>query len=119
MLVVRWAGHDASGDTWEPLDNLTNYEEAIVAFERATSPGRSLLRRAPPPPPAIAAAPSPLLPPPGRRQDSLWNSQPPGDLRAAAALVRRMILYWWPRRVAGWQRGTVAARLCPHQQIDP
>jgi hypothetical protein len=23
-VLVRWAGCDASGDTWEPLDNLTN-----------------------------------------------------------------------------------------------
>ena len=32
---------------WEPLANLTNCEEAIATFERAT--GRSLPRRAPPP----------------------------------------------------------------------
>ena len=23
-VLVHWAGCDASGDTWEPLDNLTN-----------------------------------------------------------------------------------------------
>ena len=99
-VLVRWAGHDASGDTWEPLDNLTNCEEAVAAFERAT--GRSLPRRAPPPP-AAAAAPSPI-PPAGFTVDPA----PPGDLRAA--LVGRTILYWWPED--GWQRGTVA-RLCP------
>ena len=55
FVLLRWAGHDASGDTWEPLDNLTNCEEAVAAFERAT--GRSLPRRAPPPP--TAAAPPP------------------------------------------------------------
>ena len=27
--VLARAGHDASGDMWEQLDNLTNYEEAI------------------------------------------------------------------------------------------
>ena len=99
-VLVRWAGHDASGDTWEPLDNLTNCEEAVAAFERAT--GRSLPRRAPPPP-AAAAAPPPI-PPAGFTVDPA----PPGDLRAA--LVGRTILYWWPED--GWQRGTVA-RLCP------
>jgi hypothetical protein len=31
-VLVRWAGRDASGDTWEPLDNLTNCAEAIAAF---------------------------------------------------------------------------------------
>ena len=39
MLVpVRWAGHDAyeSGDAWEPLDNLSNREEAVAAFEWTT-----------------------------------------------------------------------------------
>ena len=25
-VLVCWVGHDASGDTWEPLDNLTNCE---------------------------------------------------------------------------------------------
>ena len=52
-VLVRWAGLDAAGDTWEPLDNLTNCEAAIAAFERAT--GRSLPRPAPPPPFAGAA----------------------------------------------------------------
>ena len=28
-VLVRWAGHDASGDAWEPLDNLTICEEAV------------------------------------------------------------------------------------------
>jgi hypothetical protein len=23
-VLVRWTGRDASGNTWEPLDNLTN-----------------------------------------------------------------------------------------------
>ena len=96
---MRWAGHDASGDTWEPLDNLTNCEEAVAAFERAT--GRSLPHRAPPP--AAAAAPPPI-PPAGFTVDLA----PPGDLRAAQ--VGRTILYWWPED--GWQRGIVA-RLCP------
>ncbi len=32
-VLVRWAGCDESGDTWEPLDNLTNCAEAIAAFE--------------------------------------------------------------------------------------
>ena len=45
-VLVRWAGHDASGDTWGPLDNLTDCEEAVAAFERATC--RSPPRPAPP-----------------------------------------------------------------------
>ena len=77
-VLVRWVRHDASGDTWEPLDNLTNFEEAIAAFERATS--RSLPRRARPPP----------IPPTGFTVDL----RPPGDL--GAALVGRTMLYWWP-----------------------
>ena len=52
-LLVRWAGSDASGDTWEPLDSLTECAEAISAFKRAT--GRVLPRPAPKPP-AVAAA---------------------------------------------------------------
>jgi hypothetical protein len=44
-VLVRWAGCDASGDTWEPLDNLTSCEEAISTFERAT--GRTLPRPTP------------------------------------------------------------------------
>ncbi len=48
-VLVRWTGLDASGDTWEPLENLTNCEDAIRAFEQA----RGLaLPRAPPPPPS-------------------------------------------------------------------
>ena len=45
-VLVRWTGLDAAGDTWELLDNLTNCEVAIAAFEHAT--GHSL--------PATAAA---------------------------------------------------------------
>jgi hypothetical protein len=101
-VLVRWAGSDASGDTWEPLDNLTNCEEAIAAFEQAT--GRSLPRPAPPPPAAAAAAPPPPFPPAGFTVDAA----PPGDL--GAPLVGRTLLYWWPDD--GWQRGTVA-RTCP------
>jgi hypothetical protein len=43
-ILVRWTGSDASGDTWEPLEHLTNCKEAIATFERAT--GRTLPRRA-------------------------------------------------------------------------
>jgi hypothetical protein len=102
-VLVRWAGRDASGDTWEPLDNLTNCAEAIAAFERAT--GRILPRPGPAPPAApAAAAPPPPIPPAGFTVDAA----PPGDL--GAALVGQRLLYWWPDE--GWQRGSVA-RLCP------
>ena len=49
-VLVRWTGLDAAGDTWEPLDNLTNCEDAIAAFEQATC--SSLPRPAQPPPTA-------------------------------------------------------------------
>ena len=103
-VLVRWAGLDAAGDTWEPLDNLTNCEAAITAFELAT--GRALPRPVPPPPGADSAgapatAPIPLA-------GYTVNVAPPGEL--GAALVGRTLLYWWPDD--GWQRGTVA-RLCP------
>ena len=35
QVLVRWAGRDASGETWEPLENLTNCDEAIRDFERS------------------------------------------------------------------------------------
>jgi hypothetical protein len=37
---VCWAGRDASGDLWEPLELLTNCETALVTFRQAT--GRAL-----------------------------------------------------------------------------
>ena len=100
-VFVRWTGLDSAGDKWEPLDNLTNWEDAIAAFEQAT--GRSLPRPAPPPPIGTAVAPPPI-PPTGFKVEAVL----PGDL--GAALVGRTVLYWWPDD--GWQRGTVA-RLCP------
>ena len=53
-VLVRWTGLDAAGDMWEPLDNLTNYEEAIAAFEHppALSPARRRHRRHSPAPSA-------------------------------------------------------------------
>ena len=92
-----------SGDTWEPVENLTNCEEAIAAFERAT--GRSLPRPAPHPP--LAAGPAPPPPPPA---GFTVDAAPPSDLGAALVRVGRQLLYWWPDD--GWQRGSVA-RLCP------
>ena len=53
-LLVRWAGRNASGHTWEPLDSLTDCAEAVSAFKRAS--GRVLPRPTPPPPAAAAAA---------------------------------------------------------------
>ena len=58
-VLVRWAGCDASRDTWEPLDNLTNCEAAIAALERASAL-RAALCHAPPrrrrlsPPPCLS-----------------------------------------------------------------
>jgi len=107
-VLVRWVGRDASGDTWEPLDNLTNCEEAIAAFESAS--GRTLPRPARPPGPPAAAGPAPFpLPPAG----FTIEVAPPPDL--GASLVGRQLLYWWPDD--GWQRGTVA-RLCPRRAFS-
>ena len=100
-VLVRWFGLDAAGDTWEPLDNLTDCEAAIAAFEQAA--GRFLLRPAQPSPPlAAASGEPPPIPPAGFTVEAA----PPGDL--GAALVGRTVLYWCPY---GCQRGTVA-RLC-------
>ena len=100
---MRWTGLDSAGDTWEPLDNLTNCENAIAAFEQAT--GRSLPRPAPPPPTGTAVSPPPIAP----TGFMLEVAQPPaGDLGTAP--VGRTVLYWWPDD--RWPRGTVA-RLCP------
>ena len=107
-VLVRWAGLEAAGDTWELLDNLTNCEAAITAFEQAT--GRSLPRPVPPPPSTDAASAPAPLPPAGYTVDAA----PPGDL--GAVLVGRTLLYWWP--TDGWQRGTVA-RLCPRGGLQP
>jgi hypothetical protein len=85
-VLVRLAGRDASGDTWEPLERLTNCEAALIAFstfEQAT--GRALPHLAPPPP-AAAVPPPPPLPPTGFSVDT----SPPGDL--GAALVGRQLL---------------------------
>ena len=103
-VLVRWAGCDASRDTWEPLDNLTNCEAAIAAFERTS--GRPLPRPAPPPP--AVAAPLPI-PPAGFTIDAA----PTGDLRAE--FVGRTLLYWW--QADRWQRCTVA-RLCPRVAVS-
>ena len=102
QVLIRWAGLDASGDTWEPLEHLTNCEEAIRAFERARG---VVLPRAPAPPPSqpCGGVPPPL-PPPGYTVEA----SPGGNL--GAALVGRQVLYWWPED--GWQFGTVA-RVCP------
>ncbi len=59
--LVRWNGLDASGDTWEPLENPTYCEDAIRSFERARG---LVLPRAPPPPPPQSHAAESRLPNP-------------------------------------------------------
>ena len=102
-VLVRWAGHDASGDTWAPLDNLTNREEAVAAFERATC--RSLPPRVMPPP-AAAVAPPPI-PPAGFTVDLA----PPGDLWRSSAGPSST--GGGPRTGCPAPRRGVVARLCP------
>jgi hypothetical protein len=85
-VLVRWAGRDASGDTREPLDRLTNCEEAIAAFERAT--GRSI--------PRPAAAP-PVVPGAPRRPS------PPQVFRSRPRPVGGWEVAWTPRaRAVAW-----------------
>ena len=96
-MLVRWAGRDASGETWEPLENLTNCDEAIRDFERSS--GVVLPRRPPSPPSAAVGGTCPPLPPSGYTVD-------PGPGELGRALVGRRILYWWGDD--GWQLGTVA-----------
>ncbi len=69
-------------------DNLTNCDEVITAFERATG---SSIPWPPPPLPASAAAAPPL---PTPQAGFTVDAAPPGDL--GALLVRRMLLCWWP-----------------------
>jgi hypothetical protein len=57
-------------DTWEPLESLTNCEEAIATFQRAT--GRTLARSAPRSP--LAAHPA--FPPPHSNVDSGLDTAP-------------------------------------------
>ena len=83
------------GDTWEPLESLTNCEAAIASFQQAT--GRSLPRPVPPLPPLATTSGAPPY----------SETAPPDDLGAAP--VGRIVLYWWPDD--GWQCGPVA-HLC-------
>jgi len=99
QCLIRWAGKDASGDTWEPVEHLTHCEEALQDFEAAR--GVAVPR---PPPSARRAAPSqppPLPPPPSGF--SIAASAPDGP---PAGLVGSKILYWWPED--GWLLGSVA-----------
>ena len=110
QLLVRWEGRDASGDTWEPLENLTNCEQAIRDFERAQ--GVVIPRMLPPPASQACGGPSPPIPPAGFVVDPS-----PGDL--GPALVGRRILYLWPEDWDGWQQGTVAraSRRAPYTHV--
>ena len=108
QLLVRWEGKDASGDTWEPLENLTNCEQAIRDFELAQ--GVVVPRPLPPPTSQACGGSSPPLPPAGFVVDPS-----PGDL--GPDLVGRRVLYLWPED--GWQQGTVAraSRRAPYTHV--
>ena len=88
-LLVRWMGLDAAGEIQEPLDNLTNNEAAIAAFEEVRAGDRPI---APPSGPAYAA--SAPHPPAGYTVEAA----PPCDL--GAALVGRTLIFWFPDE--GW-----------------
>ena len=57
QCLIWWAGKDASGDTWEPVEHLTHCEEALQDFEAV----RGVAVPRPPPSSRWAA---PLQPPP-------------------------------------------------------
>ena len=78
-VLVRWTGLEAAGDTWEPLDTLTNCDAAIAAFEHATG-RRSLCRR--PGEPASAARRR-------RRRSRRQASRSFGEPASAARRCRR------------------------------
>jgi hypothetical protein len=40
-VLVLWTGRDASGDTWDPLEHLTNCKEATWTFLRFRKPCRA------------------------------------------------------------------------------
>ena len=33
FFLVKWKGYDSSKNTWEPLENMKNAEEAIKLYE--------------------------------------------------------------------------------------
>ena len=105
-VLERWTGLDAAGDTWEPLDNLTNCSAAIAAFEASSS---------------RCAAAAAALPAAARRRRRRALTDPAGMLHGRCGAAQR------PGRRAGRQdgallvarrrlrrppRGTVAC-LCP------
>ena len=102
QCLVHWAGTDASGDTWKPVEHLTNCETVLCDFEAAQGisiqrPSTQLAA------PSSAQRPAPA-PPPGF---SIDPNPPPDD--PPSLLVGRRMLYFWPSD--GWQLGSVA-RLC-------
>ena len=76
-VLVRWAGRDASGETWEPLENLTNCDEAIRDFERSSG---VVLPRQPEPPAPPSAAIGGVAPP-----------RPTGEVDGAQALLDAVV----------------------------
>jgi hypothetical protein len=91
-VLVRWAGCDASGDTWEPLDTCSNREEAISAFSgplRQVEPVLRQHRRA-----------GLQLSLPHSRQSAQFavdsEAAPPGDVGAALVGQTTRMLYSRP-----------------------
>ena len=82
ILLVRWMGLDAAGDTWEPLDTLTSCDAHVTVSEQATAP--SLPR---PTPPSLSPAGFTVAPPPILLAGYTVEAAPPGDL--GASLVGR------------------------------
>ena len=102
VFLARWVGMDRTHDQWVPLTDMTNCEEAFLAFEERS--GVPLPRPPPshnpgPPPSAPPASPPPPFAPAGFRLAA------PEELRLGHRLVRSHILFYWPSD--GWLRGRV------------
>ena len=101
VLLRCWCAGQAAGDTWEPLDNLTNCEAAITESPPSSRRPATVPRPTPPQPPLAGAAGAP--PPISLAAAPIsLAAAPPGDL--GAALVGRTVLYWFPADL-GRRRG--------------
>ena len=133
QVLVRWAGRDAPGDTWDPVEHLANCEEAIRDFERArgcththtpsgaaappTTPGRFHRRPGTPDglPGSIGGPPNHLLVAGGRKAAWLHRSSVP----SVSFLARRGIVMDVPDGGAGSSEGGVMSPSWPGIKPGP
>jgi hypothetical protein len=100
-VLVQWTGSDASGDTLEPLESMTNCRRPLpLSNAQPAAPYLNLHSACRCPPPTTTSFPR-------QGYSGTVDAAPPSIL--GAALVGLQLLYWW--QDDGWQRCTVA-RLC-------